>query len=152
MSKVQAQGNKLLLSKEGLWFIDGGEITHARTLEVLNKNLYRTPEGIFVQIGREQAWIDVEDTIYFVVSLEGTPDTGFKLTLSDETQEELDPTTLIYSNERLVCRVKGGLEEAKFLRGPYHEILKHVIEGEKGYILRCGSRHITVVEFGRIQQ
>ncbi len=147
MNKAQAQNSSLFLSKEGVWKFDGVEITHARTLEVLRKNLHRCEEGIYVQIGREQSWVEVEDTIYFVSSVDGTPENGFQLTLSDKTQEDLNPSSLRYKPERLVCRVKEGTEEARFLRGPYHDILQHLIEDDMGYSLQIKGEKIHLLHY-----
>ncbi len=91
-----------------------------------------------MRIGWETYPIEVEDTAYFVVgwNLEGI------VTLSDQSQEKLDWETLRYSSGRLSCRVKGGTEEAKFLRTPYLELLKGLaiqngyygIQGKAGFV------------------
>jgi hypothetical protein len=66
-------------------------------------------------------------------------DEWIELTLADESRERLDPRTFSYRPERLVCRVKDGHEEAKFLRKPYLELLLRALHDGPRYSIRIGG-------------
>ncbi len=125
----------ILLNCDGVWLSDGIEISHEPTRQLFAKSLQRTPEGWLLKVGRESKRIEVEDTAYFVAGIDGDPSGGYQLRLSDETHEPLAPSSLSYRPGRLVARLKRG-EEAKFLRTPYFELLKHLEEDSKNYFLR----------------
>jgi hypothetical protein len=134
---------KIVLSKDGVWLTDGEEITHQATCQGFSRNLKRDADGYFIEIGRDKKRIEIEDTAYFVVRLEGDPKMGYEAVLSDGSMVGLDPGSLKYKPGRLTCRVATaiGEEEAKFLRAPYFEILSFLEEDEQGYFLNfAGSR------------
>ena len=57
----------LSIDAEGRFLHRGEPITHARTLEVLWRSLERAPDGRYlVRIGRESAYVAVEETPYVV--------------------------------------------------------------------------------------
>ncbi len=135
------------LTRNGVWLANGQEISHEPTGRLFGKCLRRDDQGYFIQIGREYKRIVVEDTPFFVSSLDGDPRTAIWVCLSDETREKLDPLTLAYRPGRLTCRVKGGEEEAKFLSAPYFELLRDLQEDPKGYyIVIAGIR----VDLGKV--
>jgi hypothetical protein len=108
----------------------------------------RDAEGYFLKIGRETKRIEVEDTAYFVIRIDGSAASGFELLLNDETRERLDPETLKYRPGRLVCAIKKGPnrseEEAKFLHAPYFELLSLLEEDGKSYFLTLGGRRFAL--------
>jgi hypothetical protein len=119
----------IVVNKDGIWLADGSEITHEPTRRLFARSLKKDSEGYFLSIGRETKRIVVEDTAYFVERIVTNGSNSIMtLHLSDATQETLNPDTLRYSPGRLTCRIKNGSEEAKFLRGPYYEILREVKE------------------------
>ncbi|MEW6776085.1 MAG: hypothetical protein AB1405_07320 [Bdellovibrionota bacterium] len=136
--------NLLSLDKECNWFYDGEPITHERTLEVLSQSLSRNGEGrLIVQIGDAWSYVRTEDCPYCVraVRESGDPPAKIDLLLSDGTSEALDPSTLAVSSENvLYCRVKGGKEEARFLRPAYYELSRHIVsKGEDSFALRMAG-------------
>jgi hypothetical protein len=128
----------IILTPNGTWLADGAEISHDPTRILFSRSLKKDAEGYFLAIGRETKRITVEDTAYFVTGFDRT-DSGqvrkVTLRLSDGTQEDLDPKTLSYTPERLVCKIKNGSEEAKFLFTSYHELLKDLQQDSEGYYL-----------------
>ncbi len=109
----------LSIDAEGRFLHRGEPVTHARTLEVLWRSLERAPDGRYrVHVGRESAYVDVEDAPYAVLGvLEGAPEAAPPLLLSDGSRETLDPATLAVGEDGVLrCSVKGGAHEARFSR------------------------------------
>jgi hypothetical protein len=109
----------LSIDAEGRFLHRGEPITHARTLEVLWGSLDRAPDGRYrVRIGRESAYVDVEDAPYAVLGvLEAAPGSPPSLLLSDRSREALDPATLSVGDDGVLrCSVKGGAHGARFSR------------------------------------
>ncbi len=132
------------LTRDGEWLADEEPITHERTLQAFQSHLFPTADGNGweIRIGRETKRIEIEDTAFFVRMIEGDPQTGFTLHLTDGVRQKLDPQTLRYSPGRLVCTISWnrqggatGQAEAKFLRAPYHELLAHAAEVGDKYVL-----------------
>ena len=136
----------ITLSKDGIWLSDGIEITHGPTRRLFSKSLSRDSSGVYLKIGRESKKIVVEDTCYFVTRIEGSPASGYQLFCNDETSEHLLPDTLKYSPGRLTCKIKGGAEEAKFLRNPYFDLLQHLEEDQDGYFLKLENQPIRLAK------
>jgi hypothetical protein len=129
----------ITLTKEGVWMADGSEITHVPTRKLFARSLKRDRDGYCLEIGRETKRIEVEDTAYFVERME-----GHDAQISDGTQEKIDPLTLTYQPGRLTARIKGGAEEAKFLRGPYHEFLRDLEQDEEGFFLVIAGQRVRL--------
>ena len=85
---------------------------------------------------------EVEDTAYFVTRIDGSCDQGFELWISDGTKEQLQTETLRYRPNRLVCKIRNGKEEAKFLHAPYNELLRDLKRDGKGYFLEIEGKRI----------
>lgn len=133
------------LTKNGVWIADGTEITHEPTRKLFARSLVRDSKGGYsLVIGRETKAIEVEDTAHFVIRVDGTPKLGVSLTLSNETQEPLQPGTLNYRPGRLTCLIKNGTEEAKFLHAPYFDLLKHLEEDSNAYYLKFGTKRFDI--------
>ncbi|MEW5980326.1 MAG: DUF1285 domain-containing protein [Acidobacteriota bacterium] len=117
------------LDKEGRWFHEGCEITHARTLRLFSRSLTRDVDGRYwIEIGAERARVEVEDTAYQVRSVTvirtsaGIP-FDYVLHLSDGVEELLDPATLAVGKRNvLYCSVRNGSERARFLRQAYYQL------------------------------
>jgi uncharacterized protein len=108
----------LSIDAEGRFLHRGEPITHARTLEVLWRSLARTADGRYeVAIGRERAYVTVEDAPYAVRGVTLDPAGGAPvLALSDGSTVTLDPATLAVDGAGVLrCVVKGG-HAARFTR------------------------------------
>jgi hypothetical protein len=148
----------LFLDKEGRWFHEGVEITHLRTLLLFSRNIRRDSMGkYYVQVGSESAEVVVEDAPYMVKSVTIEEEPGglpkdYILHLNDETQEPLEPGSLLVGEENVMyCRVKGGSERARFLRAAYYQICAKLQYDETGdrYWLPCCDREITIQPDGQ---
>lgn len=139
-----ADNEVIRLTKNGVWLSDTVEIDHEQTRRMFAKSLEHDAQGWLLKIGRETKRIEVEDTAYFVTRIEGSATQGFEVCLSDESREKLDPSTLSYRPGRLVCRIKKGKEEAKFLHAPYFEILKDLEEDDTSYWLKLGGKRVQL--------
>lgn len=135
------------INQNGLWLADGKEITHEPTARLFARSIRRDDLGYFLHIGHEYKRIEVEDTAFFVLRVDGDPERGYEVSLSDETRERLDPKTLSYRPGRLTCRVKNGEEEAKFLSPAYFEILKDVQEDGRWYYLLIEKKRVDLAHF-----
>jgi hypothetical protein len=125
----------IVLTRNGDWLADGTEITHEPSAKLFARSLKKDEQGYYLHIGRETKRIQVEDTAYFVVRIDGNPNNGFVLSINDQTQEKLQPGSLKYRPGRLTCSIKGGQEEAKFLHASYFDLLKHLQEDQRSYFL-----------------
>lgn len=129
---------RIFLDQEGRWFHEGVEITHRRTLELFSRSVRPDPAGGYrLQIGREHARIEVEDTPYLV------RETNFvasrvELKLNDGSREILDPGTLwVGAGNVLYCRVKEERLPARFLRPAYYQLASRIEQDEEGFFLRA---------------
>ena len=94
-------GSGLSIDAEGQFLHRGEPITHARTLEVLWRSLERTPDGRWlVRIGRESAYVALEETPYVVRGVIDGEAGAQSLLLSDGAREPLDPRTLVARSRR----------------------------------------------------
>ena len=143
----------LFLDKEGRWFHEGVEVTHARTCLLFAKNIRRDPTGrYYVRVGPESAEVVVEDAPYTIRSVtvqethDGRPQ-DYILHLNDETQESLESGSLFVGDENVMyCKVKEGSERARFLRAAYYQICSRLEYDERSdrYWLPCNDRRITI--------
>jgi hypothetical protein len=138
----------LILTKNGVWLSDQEEITHERTILAFSRNIHRSQNGFEIRIGRERKSIHIEDTMFFITSIEGAPEIGFTIRTNDQRIGELDPETLRYRPGRLTCRIpdpnSGMMEDAKFLSTAYYEILKHLEHDENGYSITIEGKKILL--------
>jgi uncharacterized protein len=112
------EGSGVSLDEEGRFLHRGEPITHARTLEVLRRSFRREPDGRYtVSIGREVAHVAITAAPYAVRGLAPTAGGGSpRLLLSDGSEEQLDPTTLVLGRDGILrCTVKGD-HLARFTR------------------------------------
>jgi hypothetical protein len=132
------------LTQNGVWLSNGEPITHEPTIRAFFRSLKRDETSYFLHIGREMKRIEVEDTAYFIERIEGSPEQGYVLQISDGTKEKLDPLTLRYEPSRLTCLVHGGDEVAKFLSSPYLEVLRNAEEMNGQYFLVIEGKRVEL--------
>jgi len=145
---------ELRLTSDGRWLSNGEEILHAETVRAFFRHLERvdrseSPTGWQIRIGPESKSVIVEDVGVFVTRAEGSAEAGFLLNLSNGKELSLDPSSLRYQSPgRLYCRIgfrpHAGDEEAAFLRQPAIDLLFHAEETADAYLLRIGSRTVTL--------
>ena len=136
-------GETIVLTRNGTWLADGIEITHEPTRRMFATHLQHDAEGWFIRLGYEAKRITVEDTPYFIHRVD-FEDGGVTVWLNDETRERLAPETIGYRPGRLVCRVKGGSAEARFLQSAYMEMLRGLQEDEREYFLELAGQRVRI--------
>ncbi len=117
---------QLKIDRDGDWFNEGMEITHAGILANLRGNLRQDAQGYYVQAGPVRIPVEVEDTPFTVVRVEAKGD-GLGLTLNDGSQEPLDPATLRLAPGGVpYCRVKAGQFEARLTRAAAWQLAQFI--------------------------
>ena len=138
----------IILTKNGIWLSNGEEITHQGTVRAFSKNIHRCADGFEIILGTERKVIHVEDTFFFVTGMDGAPEAGYSIRLSDGRTVPLQPETLQYQPGRLTCRVQNPngstTEEAKFLSSAYYEILNHIERDDHGFYITIQKKKISL--------
>jgi hypothetical protein len=137
----------IVVKRSGVWLADGVEITHEPTRKLFARSLRRDAEGYFLAIGRETKRIEVEDTPFFVLRVDGSSSEGFTALLSNGQELVLALEAITYRPGRLAFRwvppAFTSEEDALFLHAPYFDLLSHLIEDERGYWLEAkGKRQL----------
>ena len=123
---------RLAIDREGAWFHDGEEVTHAGMLATLWNDLRRDEQGHYLQVGPVRVPVEVEDTPFVIVRVERDGD-GLTMVLNDLSRDSLAPETLRFAdNGTPYCRVKGGTFEARWSRAATYQLLQHVESDESG--------------------
>jgi len=92
-----------------------------------------------VQLGRFRAWLDVEDTAFFVTAYDAG--TG-ELELSDRTSERLAAAMLsVDADDVLRCMVKGRFA-ARFTRGAQAHLLDALELDGDSIVVRAGNARL----------
>jgi len=135
---------RLRIDRDGAWYHDDAEVTHAGILANLRDNLQVDQQGHYLQIGPVRVAVEVEDAPFVVERVEIDGD-RLAATLNDESREPLALDTLRI-DERAIprCRVKGGRFDARLSRAAAHQLLQHVEPGEGGgraALVLGGLRH-----------
>jgi len=126
------------LDGEGRFWHDDERVEN-RALELaFHRWVSRHPDDrrLILTNGYDWCYFEVEDTPYFITSLSvtegpnGEPQ-AVDLTLSDETTEPLDVSSLALGEDGVVyVRVKGGEFEARFSRHAQTQLAPILIEGQ----------------------
>lgn len=118
----------LLLTKRGVFFHDGEEITHERTKQLFHRSLVKEGERLWVRAGTESLEVIAHDLFRFVESYDAT--TG-ELRFLDGVKERLRPETLYQrADHSFVCQRSDG-ERAVFL-SPAHYAFAQTVKEESG--------------------
>jgi len=138
---------KIFLDKEGRWFHEGVEITHQRTVELFSRSIKKDPSGgYYLQVGREAARIEVEDTPFMVRSVD-FQNGELSVELNDQTSEPLDLASLrVGKNNVLYGKVKSGQFPARFLRPAYYQLMRCLGEDGKGFYLEVNGRKWRIAQ------
>ena len=135
----------LLLHRDGRFTHEGVAIRNRRLRAVFERSVRYLPDErtYVVQLGRFRGVVDVEETGFFVRSVDLARGA---IRLSDGSEEMLDPATLRLSpfgDGALLCSVKRALAPAglpaRFERGAQAELLLGVEAGGDGPLLRLAG-------------
>jgi hypothetical protein len=135
---------RLRIDRDGAWYHDDAEVTHAGILANLRGSLQVDAQGHHLQIGPVRVPVEVEDAPFVVDRVE-TDGAGLAVILNDGSREPLALDTLRV-DERAIprCRVKGGRFDARLSRAAAYQLLQLVEPGEGGdraALVLGGRRH-----------
>jgi hypothetical protein len=134
------------LSSEGLWYHDGVEVTHERTVDLFFKSLTFHEDQYYLTGEKDPVLVDVEDTAYFIRGLDKNHH-GYVVTVSDGTSEPLALSSLDTGAEnQLYCRIHGKTHRAKFARKVYYELMRGLAEREGYYGLNVDGIFYPIQE------
>ena len=140
----RSRESSIVLDKQGRFLHDGERVEHAGLAAGFHRWISRHPDDgrYILDNGYDWTYFTVEDTPYFVTSLRIDGDAA-TLTLSDGSEEALDPRTLaLDAGGVLRVAVKDGSFSARFSRAAQLAIAPLLVEhdGDVGLELN-GVRH-----------
>ena len=140
--------SRIVFGRDGRWYADGERITNPKIALLFSRHLVQRDDGTYALVmGDEKASVEVEDTPWTVIGVDGDPARGFALTLNDRTTEPLDPETIrIATDGSFSCRVKSRAR-ARFLRSAHNALAQYVepTGTAGGFAIRIGGRHYALV-------
>lgn len=144
------ESHAIRFGKDGRWYADGEPIEHPRIAALFSRHLTQDEDGAFwLVIGDERARIEVEDTPFVVIRVDGGPETGFTITLNDGSSEPLAANSLRFGDaDVLYCAAKGGRYRVRFLRAPQADLLAHARAGAAGTDLPVGPGQVWTLPSG----
>jgi len=132
LEKLREQSG-LRLDKEGRFWHRGSEVTHARTLAVLHQGIHRAPDGRWAtRIGKEWAYLEVEDAALFVRRIDGT-----RAQLASGEWAEIE-SLASGADDALYARVRG--ERARLTRTAQLALADHLHEDRGAFSVELGGR------------
>lgn len=135
---------RLRIDRDGAWYHDDAEVTHAGILANLRENLQVDEQGHYLQIGPARVPVEVEDTPFIVERVEVEGD-GLTATLNDLSRESLALDSLRVDERGIPRgRVKGGRFAARLSRAATYQMLQLAQPGESGPALVLGGRRYRV--------
>ena len=130
------------IDKEGKWFYRGAEMIRRDIIRYFYEHLKMDKNGQYrIEIPGDSCDIEVEDTAFVIKSVD-VRDGEIVLSLSDDSEEKLDPASLFIGKDNvLYCRVKRGTFPARFNRASYYQLAAYLAHDEKaGYYLTLGEK------------
>jgi uncharacterized protein len=130
----------------GLWYYRGDEMIRRDIVALFQQHLQQDESGrYFIEIPPQRYPVDVEDTAFVVWAILWGEENEPLLLLSDETIEELAPSTLRIGKENvLYCRIKNGRFDARFSRSSYYQLAEHIDydpQRDAHFIIQKGHRY-----------
>lgn len=129
---------KILIDEEGHWYYEGVSPIRDDFVKMFYENLHLIREGLYViKLHGDICKVDVKDTAYVVWGVDYSDDSAVILTLSDWTEEELNPESIwMGRNNVLYCRVKQGRFPCRFTRKAFYQISGLFCEKDDKFYLR----------------
>jgi len=138
------ESSGLRLDREGRFFHQGAPVEHARTVAVLHEGLHRADDGRWAtRIGRDWAYVDVEDAARFVRRIEPRG-AALRGQLATGEWVEIDPASLASgADDALYVRLPDG-ERARLTRPAQVSLLPFVAQSGDAFELRLGERAFPI--------
>jgi uncharacterized protein len=112
----------LRIDRDGDWYDEDVQVTHAGILANLRTNLKKDADGYFIQT-RVRIPVKVDDAPFAVTRIERRGEMLHAI-LNDGSDERVDPATVrLGRGDVPYCRVKGGAFEARFSRAATFQLL-----------------------------
>jgi hypothetical protein len=139
------KGEKITLKRDGTWVADGTEITHEQTRDLFYRSIKwdAAEKKYYLEVGYERIFIEVEDTPFFVTSIDRDDDAHYTASLSDFTTVSVKSSQLSYENGNLYLTRDDG-QRAKFLSPAYYAILAGLQEDSRFYYLTIGGARVNL--------
>lgn len=138
---------RIRFGRDGRWSCDGEPVENRAICRLYSQAMTVDADGTArLELGDDRAVVEVEDTPWVVVGIDGLPETGFTIRLNDESTEPLDASSLrVGPGNVLYCRVKRGAHEARFLRTAYYELTRWLeADAGGGCVLRSGATEVRL--------
>lgn len=144
------------IDKDGVWHYRGQVMFRKEIVNYFYQHLKQDPQGAYIiDLGEDCCYLEVEDAPFVVQSVQNLTSDSIEqsssilIRLSDDTMEELDPSTLtIGEGNVMYCRVKNGAFRARFSRPGYYQLADQIQYDEISdrYEIHIGNRrHIIGV-------
>ncbi len=130
----RSRESTIRIDREGRFWHDGRVVEHEGMARAFAGWIDVHPDdGRFILTnGYDWSYFTVEDAPFVVRHVRVEAAIAW-LTLSDETTEKLDPSTLgVGADDALYCRVKGGRFEARYARSAQTAMAPLLVEGAEG--------------------
>ena len=139
------KGEKIILKRDGTWVADGTEITHEQTRDTFFKSIRwdEKERKYCLEIGYEVLFIEVEDTPYFVTSVEPRDGAAPLARLSNFTELPIRSDRIEYRDGSLYLRRDDG-QRARFLSAPYYDLLRGLQEDDRYYFLTIAGERVNL--------
>ena len=129
------------LDPSGRFWHDDELVENPAIARAWHHGLERAEDGRYlIRFGRDWAFVLVDDAPFLVRRVVSDDEGGFRLLLSDESEEYLDPRNLARSAEGvLYCMVKGD-HRARFSRQAQADLMEYLHEEGPGrFVLVRGA-------------
>jgi uncharacterized protein len=141
----------ITIDKEGQWHHEGAEMIRRDFIRVFYQNMEMDVRGRYVIVWNgKRCRVGVADTAYVIWNVayqdRGTEEpAGFRLVLSDDSQEDLAPETLWVGKDNvLYCRVKNQAFPARFNRAAYYSLAAHIEEKDNAFYLPLNGQWFEI--------
>ncbi len=137
---------KISFRADGRWYSDDEPINNPRIAKLFSKCLSQGEDGRWqIAMADERAFVEIEDTPWVVTSASTAADAGWTLHLNDDTEESLDPSTLVSgAGHVLYATVKGGRYPARFLRPAYYQLAAAFQDDDGHVVLPSRGQRYTI--------
>lgn len=132
----------LRLSAEGEWYHNGTKFQNDKLARLFHRSIVwdDATQSYFLQIGRQRAVFDYDDTVFFVVALDESKN-PCQITLADGSVQNFNSNSLkLGEKNQFYCTLENGMR-ARLLRGVHQHLSEKI--GEDG-ILRLGDSEILL--------
>lgn len=147
----QSRESSIRLDTDGRFWHGGELVRHPGMQAAFATWIRRHPDdGRYILCnGYDWTYFSVDDVPHFVRAVAPavfSGGEGLRLSISDGTEERLDPVSLrLGARDALYCGVKGGAFEARFTPGAQSALWPYLIEGAAGEpLLEIGGRRYPI--------